>query len=65
MEGCTYKPRIAGNHQSRETGTELQAPSEAPEGANLADTMISDFQSPVCETINVCVLSHPVWGTWL
>lgn len=32
---------------------------------NTADVLISDFQLPELEAINLCCLNHPVCGTWL
>lgn len=40
-------------------GSHLQAKERTSEEANPANTLISDFQSPDCET------SHPVCGTLL
>ena len=54
-----------GSHQpAKERSLEHTLPSQAS-GANRVKPLLVDFQSPDCETISSCCLSHPGGGTLL
>lgn len=63
-KGETGKTQKEDGHLQDRERSETNAPSLPPGGANPADTLISDFWSPDCQTVHLRCLSHAVCGSF-